>query len=885
MDDSPSVPHWVRRFLLTTVYCLVFFKFTYTYVGSCSSSSSLENDPGVSPADKIPDVSGNNIKKGAVVGTTATGSTTDNGGPLSDSSVKLLLPEMYPPALSSSWKPDAQLAHSSSTSKGVILTTFFKPQNVRWGWAKPKTSFEYMRDFYKSVAFLRLPTVIFHDWIADEEEFLAQAERELAPIADKRSTARRTPTSSSDGPGEKIVTNGHHDPGPPPIISLVRVDSATMALMSANDFRFYAYKEWLNRVDPGARPPDGETESGASTRPHPRDSRSSPAKHSWKFFEYVLFADIKDAFFVADPFAFMQQRHLEFSENLFVQTDCDCSVEEDHWQKYVLRTCIWGGREEKRGRGAAGFRERPVFSAGMWGGRRREVDGMLECMAEELWKTRLLRRGNCNMAVFHECMHAYGSANKEEGAMRFPNLKFTKKFGEGGPKKKGEPLFNRYRRHAESAIALHKTVDCLVIDNNIIRAEPAGDGCQPQSDGSDEYTTTLSPEEVARAEEKRLQNTIPPSYWFNVTKQAAFVDEFINLANEPKFSEVTQKAYTEFFSVLDRADRKRGVWTSEAHALVTAIVRSGVNVVLESGMANGVSTELMAYGLRAVMEQTDEQSQGQAQQGRGDQDVAQRFSRDIRHVDIHSFELGEWYGRQMYEKTTTRLRDHGWVVDPKDPPNTNKKIAVHPSLGDSLHLIPRVLDALQKDDQGKKASRVGILIDGPKKFPAYQFAKQLLESYESVQFVGIHDTAPFWGYKYFRWQRDPRMIFRLPGADPNGLFPPPSAPSDGADGGGDRRHGGHQGRGVGNWVEFPSEQAQTRDVWALPVGQGPGVVVVPREEEGKIVPGRGTESRPPFVLETFSTEWRKRVGDLMDQDEMKAADRPEGAGLTIYSRD
>lgn len=953
---STTPTSFVRRSLLVLVYCLTFFRFcTYEYfdVSSCAGEDLPVGSVGADGKnDVVPGVKlRSSSSTSSSVGVGETGlfrspvSTTESPEvrPLNDDVVEIAVPDKFPPSIVWSDGPPSvspflhsseQAASPAPRRRGVLLTTFFKPEAVRYNWARPQTSYEYMRDFYKTVTALELPTVIFHDWIQDEQEFLRGAAREFG-------------TANNDGDAA----------GTGPLFSFVRVNKETLATRSANDFRFYAYKEWLNAVDSAGALRSVDTSAVDAER------GAAPSRH--KHFDYVFFADIKDAFFVRDPFAFMDFRWRKTGETLFVQTDCDCTVEQDPWQKYALKSCIWAGRQEKRARRpkGTGKSEGPIYSAGMWGGRRREVDGLLDCVTEELWKTHILQRGNCNMAVFHECLHAYGSSDTDEGRKRFPKLSGVKLFDNlqahrerakklqdapdgataappapaaqepenlrenqvaethdtvSSPDHQliAQPFFNRYRKHAEGAIALHKTLDCAVVVEGaggrgaVVRAEPAGENCQHQSDGSDEFTTTLSPEARAQAEAERLAKTLPPGYWFNATRQEEFVRSFVQFANAEDFRPVCEKSYADFFGQIERADRKRGVWTSEAHALVTAVMRSGVSVVLESGMANGVSTELMAHALEAVLEHKPEAFSSASHGGGGG--APRRESREkiprVTRVDIHSFELAAFYGKKMYDKTVARFRAHGWVREGASSPSAEVapgapavaaveqsqvgtspvlehrrtgKVAITPVLGDSTELIPKMLDALVENAAGATSGneaggpppRVGVLIDGPKKFPAYQFAKHLLESYSSVEFVAIHDTAPFWQYRYARWEPDQRLArMGVSGAERLHGDAGPAGGSGAAAGARSKK----AGRGAGEWVEFASEEAQIQDVWALPPAQGPGVLMVGT--------GSGRKSRPPFVLETFASSWRKAVGDEMDVDEMKVAERPEGAGLTIYSR-
>ena len=50
------------------------------------------------------------------------------------------------------------------------------------------------------------------------------------------------------------------------------------------------------------------------------------------------------------------------------------------WQYRMQGQCIWAWRPEKEARQIDFVDDKPVYSAGMWGGRRKEVDGMLQCV-------------------------------------------------------------------------------------------------------------------------------------------------------------------------------------------------------------------------------------------------------------------------------------------------------------------------------------------------------------------------------------------------------------------------------------------------------------------------------------------------------------------------
>ena len=115
----------------------------------------------------------------------------------------------------------------------------------------------------------------------------------------------------------------------------------------------------------------------------------------------------------------------------------------------------------------------------------------------------------------------------------------------------------------------------------------------------------------------------------------------------------------------------------------------GIDLLLESGTANGVSTEIL--------------------------------SRTMPWLQIETFDLDSY---SVHGKTASRLRE------------CCPRVTTH--IGDSLNLIPNFLS-------GHPKRSVGVVIDGPKAKAAYNFAERLLHQ-PGVRFVAVHDTAPFWNY-------------------------------------------------------------------------------------------------------------------------------------------
>ena len=134
--------------------------------------------------------------------------------------------------------------------------------------------------------------------------------------------------------------------------------------------------------------------------------------------------------------------------------------------------------------------------------------------------------------------------------------------------------------------------------------------------------------------------------------------------------------------------RPRGILNSEALAFLSMCDLFNVTHVLESGTANGYSTELFSAYLP-------------------------------QHVSITTIDFDEKYG--VYEKTKSRLSGHS---------------RIHFQKGDSNKLLPAILLSLPAD------SRIGVFIDGPKGTRALALAKSICQ-YETLSFVSIHDVAEY----------------------------------------------------------------------------------------------------------------------------------------------
>lgn len=131
-----------------------------------------------------------------------------------------------------------------------------------------------------------------------------------------------------------------------------------------------------------------------------------------------------------------------------------------------------------------------------------------------------------------------------------------------------------------------------------------------------------------------------------------------------------------------------GVWYSEGLALISAAALEDVDIIIESGTANGQSTELMA-----------------------------RFFLNTPTV-IYTIDLGGHEGDVA--STEARLSHFS---------------NVHFIRGNSFEEIPRLLSNFQ----GK---RIGVFIDGPKEFSGMQLCLQTIKSSVDVKFCSMHDISP-----------------------------------------------------------------------------------------------------------------------------------------------
>ena len=176
--------------------------------------------------------------------------------------------------------------------------------------------------------------------------------------------------------------------------------------------------------------------------------------------------------------------------------------------------------------------------------------------------------------------------------------------------------------------------------------------------------------------------------WGGVTRW-----KFVNGKGKDKYTitnseAVIKKKYDMILQNLSAKQRKYGIFSSEARALVDMAQHFDIDMLIESGTANGVSTEII--------------------------------SRLLPNVKIHTIDFDGAYN--LFEKTKDRLH------------KCCKNVILHKD--DAKKLIPALLSR-------EKKKRIGIFIDGPKGKTAKEMAQKYIQM-PNVFFVGIHDTAPFW---------------------------------------------------------------------------------------------------------------------------------------------
>lgn len=128
-------------------------------------------------------------------------------------------------------------------------------------------------------------------------------------------------------------------------------------------------------------------------------------------------------------------------------------------------------------------------------------------------------------------------------------------------------------------------------------------------------------------------------------------------------------------------------------ALLALAELAGVNILLESGTANGRSTEVMARYFTG---------------------------RDMKVVTVDIGYMGHYACSANLTETHKRLKAF---------PN------VEPRIGNSLEIFPKLIDKY-------KDKRVGLFIDGPKGLNALELCRNSLKKREAVKFCAFHDVGP-----------------------------------------------------------------------------------------------------------------------------------------------
>lgn len=158
---------------------------------------------------------------------------------------------------------------------------------------------------------------------------------------------------------------------------------------------------------------------------------------------------------------------------------------------------------------------------------------------------------------------------------------------------------------------------------------------------------------------------------------------------------------------------EQGVFPSEALALVATTSAAAVEVLIESGTAQGFSAEMFA-----------------------------------------SFFDGS--GVQIYTIDDDRMgyeRKHGFLTEAQRRLRPYNATVL---LGDSFQLVPELLARLRH-------RRVGLFFDGPSGDRVLEVCRDWLGS-GRIAFCALHDTAPFWGYGYLEtlatWERTVLRTYR-----------------------------------------------------------------------------------------------------------------------------
>lgn len=128
-------------------------------------------------------------------------------------------------------------------------------------------------------------------------------------------------------------------------------------------------------------------------------------------------------------------------------------------------------------------------------------------------------------------------------------------------------------------------------------------------------------------------------------------------------------------------------------ALVSLAELAGVNILLESGTANGRSTEVMARYFKG---------------------------HDVKVITVDIGSMGHYACSANLTETHKRLKAFS---------------NVEARIGNSLEIFPKLIDKY-------KDKRIGLFIDGPKGLKALELCKDSIKRSKVVKFCAFHDVAP-----------------------------------------------------------------------------------------------------------------------------------------------
>ena len=152
----------------------------------------------------------------------------------------------------------------------------------------------------------------------------------------------------------------------------------------------------------------------------------------------------------------------------------------------------------------------------------------------------------------------------------------------------------------------------------------------------------------------------------------------------------TQKVISIYREMMkSNVDLKYGMWPSEAKLIFDTASTKEVEVILESGTANGISTQII--------------------------------SRSLPEIPVYTFDQDAY---NLHSSTEARLH--------KCCPNVK------------THVVKDAIPEIQSILLDSPNTRFGIVIDGPKGQMALKEAVRFLKGNTNVAFVAVHDTAPSW---------------------------------------------------------------------------------------------------------------------------------------------